>query len=331
MRRSGVILGILLLNFWVVLGTLGFALIEDWTLLDAFYMAIITVSTVGFGEVHALSPAGRLFASFIIVVGLGTAFYTLTSVGQLILEGELARALGRRKMKSELAKLSGHYIVCGFDRLGRIVSEGLAHRGASFCVVNNDPSLEGELRGEGFFYVTGDPSDERILKEAGIERAKVLAALLTTDPDNLYLTLTAKGLNPNIVVVARASDEKAELNLQRGGADRVVSTDQSVGFRLLQAVVNPTVVEFMELVSSRRHLQLNLGETEVTSGSILEGRSLHEAAVRNRYEVIVIAIKKKSGEMVFNPDPVESIVVGDILVALGGEEELKEFGQACAC
>jgi len=275
--------------------------------------------------VYPLSSKGRLFASFIIIVGIGTFIYTFTRIGQMIFEGEILNIFGRRKMKRELAKLKNHYIVCGYGRIGSIVAEGLEREGVPFCVVDKDPNLEKILEDKGYLYLIGDATDESVLREAGIERAKGVLGLLATDAANLYLTITAKGLNPDVTVLARALDEKAEMNLIKGGADKVVSPYKIAGLRILQAAVKPAVVEFLELVTHREYLSLSLEEILVTPESPLSGVSLKEADVRKRFKVIVVAIKKMTGEMGFNPEPEEIINPGDTLLVLGKDEDLRNL------
>jgi voltage-gated potassium channel len=325
----GLYLGILLLTAWLAIGTLGFMGIEGWSLLDSLYMTVITISTVGFREVHSLSAGGRLFATFLIVGGLGTAIYTFTRLGQLVLEGELADILGRRRMKSDLGKMKDHYIVCGYGRIGKPVVEGLDRDGLPCCVVDRDPHLEGSMRERGYVYVLGEATDEEILKSAGLERASCLLALLPSDADNLYLAITAKSIHPEIVVIARALDERAEMKLKRGGADRVVSPNKVAAHRILHAAVKPTIVEFMELVTHRDYLALSMEEIRVTEGSHVSDRTIAEAEIRRRCGAIVVAVKKSTGEMNYNPDPSERIEPGDILVALGKGEHLEKLERAC--
>ena len=258
-------MGVLLLVFWLVLGTGGFVFIEGWSVVDAFYMSVITISTVGYGEVQELTPAGRLFAAFLIVSGLGTAVYTFTRLGQALLEGELLSVLGRRRMKSEVEKLDNHYIICGFGRIGRPVAEGLSQDGLPFCVVDDDPETETVLRARGYLYQMGDAIDESVLSSAGVTRAKALLALLPSDADNLFLTITAKELNPKLMVIARTSDEKVEPRLKRGGADKVISPYRIAGARVLQAAVKPAVLEFVELATHREYLPLSVEEITVNA------------------------------------------------------------------
>ena len=312
-----------------LVGTVGFMVIEGWSAIDAFYMTIITVSTVGFREVHTMSPAGRVFASFVIVAGVSMAVYTFTRLGQFVLAVELMDVLGRRRMKSDLEKLDRHFIVCGYGRIGKPVAEGMKRDGLPFCVVDRNSDEQEEMRSRGYIYILGDATDEDVLRAAGVERAAALLALLPSDAENLYLTMTAKSMNPKVRVIARGRDERAEMKLKRGGADRVVSPYLMAAARVLSAAAKPMVVEFMELVTPRQYLPLRLEEIAVTDASSLSGRTLAETGIRNRFGVIVVAIKKSTGEMEFNPGPGERIVSGDVLIAMGEEQDLEKLERAC--
>jgi voltage-gated potassium channel len=314
---------------WIAIGTVGFMLIEEWSLVDSLYMTVITISTVGFREVHELSPAGKLFAIIVIVGGLGTAGYTLTRGAQLLLEGELLDILGRRRMRSSLEKLRNHLIVCGYGRIGRPVVRGLERDGQSFVVIDRDPANEESFQRAGDIYILGDATDEEILKMAGIETASVLLALLPSDPDNLYLALTAKALNPSIRVVSRATDDKAETKLRRVGADQTVAPYGIAAHRVLHAAVRPTVVEFMEIATRHGPLQLGMEEVVVAEGSSVANRTLAESGIRRSCGVIVVGIKKGSGGMNFNPDASERIAAGDTLIVMGEEADLKKIETVC--
>lgn len=327
--KGGFFLGVALLFALIGVATLGYKLIEGWPLTESLYMAIITISTVGFSEVEPLSPTGRLFTGLVIISGLVIVAYSTTKLGQSILEGELFGGLGRRRMQRALDKLNGHFIVCGFGRMGKPVAEGLRKAGAGVCIVDLRNSVEEELVSSGFLYLIGDATEEDTLKQAGVERARGLMALLPSDADNVYLTLTAKGVNRNVQVIARASQAKAESKLRRSGADKVVSPYEIAGNRVLEAALRPTVVEFMELATHREHLALGWEEIPVGKGSELDGRSLAEAQVRKRYGIIVVAIKRADGQMVFNPDASEKVRGGDILVAMGPKQSLTGLESAC--
>jgi len=293
-------------------------------------MTVITLSTIGFGEVHPLSDAGRVFTSVLIVGGLGTALYSFARVGQAVFEGEILSVLGRRRMERDLKHLSDHYIVCGFGRIGHHVAHGLAREGLPFCVIDNDPTLADEMRGDHFLFYLGDATDEDVLRAAGIERAKTLLALLSSDADNLYLTMAAKELNPGVQVIARALEEDAIVKLRRGGADKVVSPYEMAGLRLLVAAVRPTVLEFIELLTRPDFDALTMEEVPVCVGSALEGAVLGESPELRDSGAMIVGIKRASGELRFNPTVGEHIGAGDTLIALGERESLKRLGGACA-
>ena len=328
-QQTSVVFGLGLLAFWTLMGTLGFILIEGWSLGESLYMTVITISTVGFGEVHPLSSEGRLFASFLIVTGIGTAIYTFTRLGQVVLEGELRGVLGRNRMKKELAKLKDHYIVCGFGRIGEPVARDLKQEGYRVCILDNDPERENEIVAAEHLYVIGDATDESVLELAGISRAKMVLALLPSDADNLFVTITVKELNPGVAVIARASDEKVEPRLKRSGADKVISPYKTAYARFFHAAVKPTVVEFLELVTHREYLQLSIEEITVSDRSILQDVSLSEADVRHKYGVVVVAIKQANGEMAFNPEASTRLSANDILVVIGKNPDLKRLEKDC--
>lgn len=328
-HQLGVSVGILLLGLWVVVGAVGFILIEGFSPIDAIYMTIITVSTVGFGEVKELSTPGRIFACFLIVAGLGTTVYTFTRLGQMIFEGELLDIVGRRRMKIELEKLNDHFIVCGAGRVGAVVCQGMRDEDVPFCVLERNPEEEPRLREKRFTYLIGDATEEELLLAAGIDRAAGVLALLASDADNLYLTITAKELNPNVRVIARATDERAELRLQRSGVDKVVAPLKIAGLRVLNSALRPTVVEFMELWTQHKPLQLNVEELVVHERATLAGATIAGAGIRANYGAIVVAIRRRDGSVVFNPDPNEAIQPGDTLVATGQDDGLAKLGRDC--
>jgi voltage-gated potassium channel len=328
-HQTNIVLALGLLAFWTLVGTLGFVLIEGWSLGDSFYMTVITISTVGFGEVNPLSSEGRIFASFLIVTGIGTAIYTFTRLGQVVLEGELQGVWGRNRMKKELAKLKDHYIVCGFGRIGEPVARDLKQEGYRVCILDNDPAREDEIVAAEHLYLIGNATDESVLELAGISRAKMVLALLPSDADNLFVTITVKELNPEVTVIARASDENVEPRLKRSGADKVISPYKTAYARFFHAAVKPTVVEFLELVSHREYLQLSMEEITVCKRSILQDATLSEAEVRHNYGVVVVAIKQANGEMTFNPAASTKLLANDILVVIGKNPDLQRLEKDC--
>ena len=320
-----VILGVTLLALVVTIGTLGYLTIEDgWTLIDAFYMTMLTITTVGYHEIHPLGTAGRIFTSVLVVTGLGVLLYTLTRVAQSVFEGELANVLGKRRMMNRIDELDRHYVICGFGKVGRPVAEGLSREGLPFVIVENSPDVGEALADLGFLHLQGDATDEGVLERAGVRRANTLLALLPSDADNLYITIAARDLNPDIKVIARATDQSGETRLKRAGAHDVVSPARIAGLRVLHAAVNPSAVEFMEIVTQQQALQLSLTDIEVTSRSELTGRTIAECGIRGRYGVIIVAVKRDSG-MLFNPDPGTTITPGDILVVLGEDLDIAQL------
>ncbi|MDX1660146.1 MAG: potassium channel protein [Gemmatimonadota bacterium] len=323
--RTQVVLGFGLILFWFVIGTVGFLLIEEgWTILDAFYMTVITITTVGFEEIHPLTPSGRGFVVVLAIGGLGTILYTLTRMAQLLFEGELVDFLGKRRMMSEIESMEDHYIVCGFGKVGRPVVEGLSAEGLPVVLIERDPDLETTIQDLDVPYIIGDATQEEVLEKAGIDHAETLLGLLPSDADNLYLTIAGLDLNPNIKVIARAADQSGEVRLKRAGAHDVVSPTRIAGLRVLQAAVNPTAVEFMEIVTQQQALQLSLADIEVSGKSSLAGRTIADCEIRGQYGVIIVAVKREK-DMEFNPEPSYEISAGDVLVVLGEDLDLVQF------
>jgi voltage-gated potassium channel len=323
------VLGITLLALCIAGGTLGYMFIEGWSILDSLYQTVTTITTVGFQEVRPLSGPGRAFTMLLIMAGLTTLLYTLTRIGQSVFEGELLEVLGRRSMKRDLADLRNHFIVCGYGKVGRPVAEGLTREGLPFCVIDNDDGAAPALRDDGFLHVIGDATEESVLDQAGVDRALTLLALLPSDADNLYLTIAAKDRNPAIKVIARAGDPAGEMRIKRAGADDVISPTRIAGLRVLQAAINPTALEFMEIVTRHEALQLSLADIRVSEGSELKGQSISEAGIRGRFGVIVVAVKSADGSMAFNPGSGHRIQAGDTLVVLGEDLDIVELQQAC--
>jgi voltage-gated potassium channel len=324
-----VLRGVFILAAVVFAGVIGFMIIERWSFWDSLYMTVISISTVGYGEVHPLSSNGRLFASVIILAGIGSVFFATTMLGRFILEGEIRGTLTRRSMKRKTEKLKGHTVICGWGRTGKMVAEALHEEGFPFAVVERDGDAETVLQAAGYLYVIGDATEESVLRQAGAEQARTVLALLSSDADNLYLTIAAKEVNPDVKLVARALDEVAETRLRRGGADSVVSLYKIAGQRMLQAAVRPTAGEFVDLVSGRQRLSLVLEEVQIDASSGLVGRRLDEADLRNKYRVMIVAVKRASGDMIFDPDPSAVLLERDVLVAIGEKDGLKRLGSDC--
>ncbi|HPF35293.1 MAG TPA: potassium channel protein [Candidatus Krumholzibacteria bacterium] len=328
-RYGHVVTGSLLLLATIVLGSVGFMLIERFTPLEALYMTMITISTVGFGEVHSLSPMGRVFVIVLIVVGLGLVTYTAGSLAGLFFEGQLRKLVGRRMMQRELDGLRDHFIVCGYGRMGRIICEELAEEGKPFVVITLDQEEAERLREAGLLAIGGDATEDEVLLNAGVTRARALTATAGSDVDNLYIVLSSRELsrkdNPGLYILARAADEKAGRKILRAGADRCLSPYRIGGSRLVQALLRPKVYDFMEAVTSRSGLELMVEEFQVCTGSRLVGHAIRDTNLRTEYDVIIIGLNAADGRQVFNPGPDQVIQADDTLILLGRTPQLQRL------
>jgi len=306
----------------IMIGTAGYMIIEQWSFPDAFYMAVITLSTVGFQEVHSLSTAGRFFTIFLILGGTGTMLYAATAIVQYLLEGNLKNILGRRHMKSEIAKLKGHTILCGYGKVGKEVARVFANEKTSFVVIESDEKAYNKATDDGFLCLNTNASNDEALKEAGIMNAKSLVAALGSDADNLYVTLSAKSLNPDIFVVARVDNEESEAKLKRAGADRTMSPYGVGGRRLAMMTLKPLVVDFVDTTMDRQGHEFTLEDVKIVKGSSIDGITLKES-LRRISGAHILAIKKKSGHLITNPSLETILESGDELVLMGTRDQLK--------
>ncbi len=308
-----------------ITATGGYMLIEGWGFTNAFYMTVITLGTVGFGEVQSLTYYGRLWTILVIVSGVATIAYAFGSATRIIVEGEIRNVFRRRKVKRKISKLNGHYILCGYGETGHSISEEFKGRKKDFVVIDEDSDLVEELLSEGLLAVEGDATDEEILERAGIENAGGLISAVDTDAENVYITLTARGLNSDLYIVSRAYDESAEDKLRKAGADRIISPNKIGGVRMAQAVLQPEVVDFLELITESNRLNIRMEQVKIDPSSEFTDQSLKEAHIRKDFGVIIVAIKKKDGSMIYNPDSSEILHSQDCLITLGEAENLKKL------
>ena len=319
---------ILVLLALVTAGTLGYYTFEkEFTLFESLYMTVITLTTVGFDTPHPLSTAGRVFTIFLLLGGVFTLFYTATELIRIVISGEIQQVLGRGLMARSLAGLNNHLIVCGFGRVGRVVCREFSRQGLPFVIVDRQTDLIQEFNMAGGIAVIGDGTSDEVLRRAGVDRARALVSVLPSDADNLYITMSARLLNAKLFIVARAEGEEAEQKLLRAGADRVVAPYAIGGNKVAQAVLRPTVVEFVELATRTEHLELQLEQTEVRPESALVGTTLTQSRVRADLGLIIVAIKKKHGAMIYTPAAETVLEAGDILVALGKRSQLDQLEQ----
>ncbi|MDH3884603.1 MAG: potassium channel protein [Desulfobacterales bacterium] len=309
----------------IALGTCGYYFVEHMPLFEAFYMTIITLSTVGFAEVIPLSQVGRAMTVIIIILGISVGAYTIGVLVRALVEGELVKIFGRRKMQKQVSGLKNHFIICGFGRIGRIVCSELNADNIDFLVIEQDPSVIEYIQTQKYLYLDMDATSEEALMQAGIMEAKGIVTAVNSDANNVFITMTAKSLRPDVFVLARASEEKNEGKLFRAGATRVVSPYLIGGRRIAQMLKKPTVVDFIDIAMMGSHLGLMMEEATIGNKSSLIGKTLIDSHLRKDYGVIIVAIKKLSGDMVFNPTFSEKLEAGDVIVVIGKKEDLKRM------
>lgn len=306
----------------VLTGTLGYRIIEGWSYFDALYMTVTTISTVGFSEMHGLSTAGRVFTIFLIFGGVFTMFYVASDLIRFVVGGELRDVWGRQHMESQLAELRRHVIVCGYGRVGRLVCREFSREKTPFVILDNREEALKDFAVPGGIPLVADATSDEALRHAGIERARGLVTVMANDSDNLFTTMSARLLNAELFIVARVEDAASEQKLLRAGANRVVSPYQIGGSRIAHALLRPTVVDFIDLATRTEHLDLQLEEARIGGRSSLAGRALRDSGLREDLKLIVVAIKKAGGKMIFNPEPDTLLEAGDILVAIGSQGQL---------
>jgi voltage-gated potassium channel len=310
----------------LVVGTAGYVAL-GFSVLDAIYQTVTTVSTVGFREVQPLSSGGRVFTIVLILVGVATALYTFTLILEAVVEGQIQEVLGRKRMERQISRMADHVIVCGFGRVGRNLARYVSGAGQEVVVIESDPDRAAQAEGSAHV-VRGDATSDEVLKEAGIERARVLVTALNTDADNLFVTLTARSLCSELFIVARARVESSEAKLAQAGADRVVNPQRLGGSRMAAFVLQPHVVEFLDVVMHDGSLEFRLEEVPLPDGSPLAGRSLREAHIRDSTGALVLALRDSGGEFTTNPPPETVLIAGQILIAIGTEGQLEALAAA---
>ena len=326
-RTAHLIITILVSAFLVALGTAGYMLIEGWPMLDSLYMTVITFSTVGFGEIRQLSPSGRIFTLILIVLGVGFVAYVIGNVIQFLVEGRIRLILGRHKLDKKIDRMNTHYIVCGYGRMGRAFCRYLTQRHLDFVVIEKNTNRVPIMNEDGILYVTGEATQEANLNKAGIKRASNLIATLGTDADNVFLVLLARGLNPNLYVVARASQNETKKPLYSAGANVVVSPFDVGARRMAHAILRPNVIRFLELAFSDESTDIHIEEVKVSASSTLVDVTLQDSGIRKTYDLIILSIVKQDGTMLFNPSADTSISAGDTVVAVGCFESLVKLGE----
>ena len=304
----------------LTLGTVGFSLIGGYSVFDAFYFTLTTMTTVGYGD--SFSHAGRIFNAFLIMFGVSTIFVAIGAMTQTIIEFELGDAIGKRRNKRMIDKLKNHYIICGFGRVGRGAAAELHHAGAAFVVVDSQPERVERAMLSGMLAVAADATHDETLHQVGIERARGLVAALSTDADNLFVLLSAKGLNPKLYVAARAAEEGAEDKMRRAGAAAVFAPYSITGHRLAQSLLRPHVVQFLDFTTKDIAMDISIEQVRVSADSEVAAKTIREMQLRRNMGVIVMAIRRHDGSMLFNPPADTSVEAGDYLIVMGKQDDL---------
>lgn len=321
-RLTGVIIA---LTVVIAVGTLGYTGIEGWSYFDSLYMTVITIASVGYMEVHDLSQQGRAFTIILILCGSATLIYGLSVLTAFIVEGELTDAIRRRKMKNAISRLDNHYIVCGMSATGKYVVEELLKTGRSFVVVDKDPERVRELSEANILNIEGDATHEAVLEAANIRRAAGLLSALHYDADNLFVVVTAKGLNPDLKIVAKAINEESERKLRQVGADRVVMPNFIGGLRMASEMIRPSVVSFLDNMLRVKDSAIRVEEIHIPASSPLVGRSLADSGILDVDGVTVVALSGGSGSYCFNPPRNRPLGTDDVVIVMGIVESILQL------
>jgi voltage-gated potassium channel len=325
-RTNHFVVGCILLIVILSSGTFGYMLIEKWSLYDALYMTIITLSTVGYSEVQEVSGPGRFFTMILIFVGVGFVFYLTGSIVQFMMEGSIREILGRRKLEKDIRKQKNHYIICGYGRVGQAICDELrSSKGIGMVVVERDPDRLAKLEDRRMHFIHGEATDEENLIRAGVEKARGLVAVLKTDSDNVYVTLTARQLNPELFIIARTGEKKSEKKLLAAGANKVVSPYLMGGHRIAQIISRPAVTDFLDLTTMGSDRNIRMEEMAVHATSKLVGVALQDSNIRRDLDLIIVAVKKSGGDMLFNPSSQTKLRGGDTVVAIGEKRNLEDL------
>ena len=320
------VLSLLLTLFIGIAGTTGYMMIEGWDLLDSMYMTIITLATVGYGEVHSVSRAGRIFTMLLIFFGVGFCLYVAGAMVQFMIEGRIRAILGRRRLDKKIGRLKNHHIVCGYGRIGRVLCKNLyGKKEFDLVVLESNKDLIPVMEEDGVLYLHGDAVDEENLIKAGIKTAKGLVAVLATDAENVFLVLTARQLNPHLHITARASRSDTKSKFLAAGANNVVSPYDIGAISMAQRILKPTITSFLDLAFAEQNKDIKMEEIPVSSSSSLINIMLKDSGIRQKFNLIIIAIKKPDGSMLFNPSFETKIEAGDTVIAVGEDSNLQKL------
>ncbi len=311
------------------LGTVGFHYLEGWNFPESLYATVVTLSTVGYGDFVPRSGEGMMFTVFIIIVGVGTMLYTVGLITETMIEGRLNIILGKGRLEKMIKKIQDHYIICGCGRIGRLICKELAEEKVDFVVIDNNQEVIQRIEEEGYLHYKGDATQDKTLLAVGIKKAKGIICVLPSDAENLYVILAARELNQDIFILSRSDDEESEKRLLKAGANRVESPYMMGGMRMAMAILRPAMLDFVELTTMKQSLELRMDEIAVCEGSSYIGKSLEDSQIRQKFGLIVVAVKKESGKMIFNPMAKYVLESNDKLIVLGEVENINLFTNTC--
>jgi len=324
-KNRHLIVSIILSLAILIIGTAGYMIIEGWRFLDALYMTVITISTVGYREINQIGDAGRVFTILLVAIGVGFTLYVAAAVVQFMVEGRMRIILGRRRLDQKINRLKNHYIVCGYGRIGRVICRNLRRKPLDVVAIDKSPDLIPLMDQDGILYVSADAADEASLIKAGIKQARGLVAALATDMDNVFLVLTARQLAPELTIIARASNEGVKSKLQAAGADSVESPYEMGAVSMAHHIIRPAVTNFLDLAFAHSRKDIQMEEIPVSESSKLVNVQLKDSGIRQNFNLIIIAIKKPDGNMLFNPSFEAAIMPDDTVIAVGELENLQKL------
>ena len=324
-RVQGALLALVII---AAAGVFGYMVFEGWGITDALYMTVITLTTVGYREVRALDATGQLWTMLLLITGVGTLFYAAVSSVELVVEGTIRGYFRRRRMESATSKLSGHQLLCGYGRVGRQVAAEFASDGVPFVVIDQDPETVEECLAEGYLAILGEASDDAVLEEAGVRRARGLVAAVDSDADNVFVVLSARKLNPKLHIVARASSDESAAKLEMAGAERTLSPYAVGGRRLASLATQPLIVDFLDIVTrGEKGIEFRLEEFDVPEDSFIADRTIGELRIGERTGAMILATRNKEGTFDTTPSAKGRLRAGDTLIVLGTREQIARLEQ----
>ncbi|MCG6893201.1 MAG: potassium channel protein [Desulfobacteraceae bacterium] len=309
----------------MMVGSFGYMIIEGWGFMDSLYMTIITLATVGYGEVNPVGFHGRIFTIILILLGVGFFLYVAGNVIQFLVEGRIRLVLGRRKLDTQINRLRGHYIICGYGRIGRVLARFLIARYIDVVVIERNQNRVPRLDEDDILYIIGDAKDEAVLEKAGIQRAKGIITSVATDADNVFLVIIAKQLNPDLFIVARAEQNSVKKTLLAAGADKVISPYDLGARRMAHAILRPTVIQFLEMAFADDSIDIQIEEIRIKPDSKMAGLTMKDSGIRQKYDLMIMVIRKPDGSMVFNPKADTVMEAGDVMVVVGSAKSIQRL------